>query len=231
MKILAAGTACGSLRAPPLLDSRYALFLDFDGALSKPAAAPAVLGRRLDVPGLLAELDQRLEGAVAVMSRQRIESLDHYLKPVRLHAASLDGAQLRVDGTIVTVDTKPEVETLDRRPALVPSLSKELAIRSLMRSKAFRKKIPVFVGNDVSDEDALRDVQSFGGLGVRVGSGPSVARCRLDDSAAVFDWLCQSLRSMIEAPPPPRRLPLPYLRLRSPGTSETSNNLPRRRQA
>lgn len=232
MKASVAVTPRNALRTPPLLDGRHALFIAFDGSLAWAMSAPKDIVVRPEMPGLLAGLEQQLGGAMAVVSWRRIESLDHYLKPVRLHAAGLHGAQLRVDGHIVSADIPAIRETPDGGAIQALGFGKERAIRSLMRDKTFRKKLPVFVGSDDADEDALREVQSLGGFGVRIGSGRSIARCRLDDSAAVFDWLCQSLRSMIAAPLPPYRLPLPYLPLRPPANdSVTASGSPQQRSA
>jgi trehalose 6-phosphate phosphatase len=49
--------------------------------------------------------------------------------------------------------------------------------------------VPVFVGDDVTDEDGIRVVQAAGGFGIRVGAGVSQARYRLADTDAVATWL------------------------------------------
>ena len=49
---------------------------------------------------------------------------------------------------------------------------------------------PVFVGDDLTDEDAFRAAASLGGEGVLVGpSRPSAARWRLDGVGDVTSWL------------------------------------------
>lgn len=69
------------------------------------------------------------------------------------------------------------------------SVSKGLAVRSLLAQPAFAGRQPVFVGDDVTDEDAIGEVQAAGGFGVRVGVGATRARYRLADPDAVGRWL------------------------------------------
>ena len=49
---------------------------------------------------------------------------------------------------------------------------------------------PIFVGDDLTDEDGFRAVQALGGYGVLVGAREgSAAEYRLADVRAVLDWL------------------------------------------
>ena len=45
------------------------------------------------------------------------------------------------------------------------------------------------LGDDTTDEDAIVAALALGGLGVKVGPGPSAARLRAPDPAAVRAWL------------------------------------------
>ena len=47
------------------------------------------------------------------------------------------------------------------------------------------------LGDDATDEDAIAAAQALGGLGVKVGPGPSAARLRAPDPAAVRAWLAR----------------------------------------
>lgn len=69
------------------------------------------------------------------------------------------------------------------------SVDKGTAIRRLLEQEPFRKRRPVFVGDDTNDEPGFAAAERLGGLAVKVGTGPSVARHRLRDPDAVLDWL------------------------------------------
>jgi trehalose 6-phosphate phosphatase len=53
--------------------------------------------------------------------------------------------------------------------------------------------LPLYIGDDVTDEDAFRALRARGGLGVRVASAddwqPTCAQLRLDDTAEVCKFL------------------------------------------
>jgi trehalose 6-phosphate phosphatase len=66
---------------------------------------------------------------------------------------------------------------------------KGTAIAEFMSEPPFRGRHPVFVGDDVTDEYGFRMVNDLGGDSIKVGAGESDARWRLDDVAAVRDWL------------------------------------------
>ncbi len=74
------------------------------------------------------------------------------------------------------------------------SVSKGHAVRAFMNEPPFAGRLPVFVGDDVTDEDGIRAAQAAGGFGIRVGPGASDARFRLADTDAVAAWLTQAAR-------------------------------------
>lgn len=77
-------------------------------------------------------------------------------------------------------------------------LHKGRAVEALMRRPLFARRIPVFVGDDTTDEDGFAFVQAHGGYGVKVGAGDSGARFRLDDVHAVHSWLADSTTTRTE---------------------------------
>jgi trehalose 6-phosphate phosphatase len=71
-----------------------------------------------------------------------------------------------------------------------PGPSKGDGVRSFMESNAFLGAIPVFVGDDITDEHGFAEVTRLGGFGVLVG-GPrqTGARFGLRDVEEVLAWL------------------------------------------
>ncbi len=74
---------------------------------------------------------------------------------------------------------------------------KGLALRQFMEQPPFRGRVPVFAGDDVTDEDAMAAALALGGSALKVGEGPTCAPARLPDVAAVTDWLAQQVRHLM----------------------------------
>lgn len=67
---------------------------------------------------------------------------------------------------------------------------KGTGIAALLRHAPFAGQVPVFAGDDVTDEAGLKVVADLGGVGVLVGpQRDTAAAYRLDDVAAVRGWL------------------------------------------
>ena len=75
-----------------------------------------------------------------------------------------------------------------------PGASKGDSVRWFLSAPPFRGAQPVFVGDDVTDEDGFRAVQALKGQGVAVGAPrPTAARFRLADVDTALAWLEASL--------------------------------------
>lgn len=73
---------------------------------------------------------------------------------------------------------------------LVPiGVDKGKAIDAYLAEAPFHGKKPVFIGDDLSDEDGFATVNRRGGISIKVGEGPTCARYGLHDVAAVRNWL------------------------------------------
>ncbi|KOC88793.1 trehalose-phosphatase [Winslowiella iniecta] len=70
-------------------------------------------------------------------------------------------------------------------------IDKGAAIRAFMQEAPFAGRIPLFIGDDLTDEAGFRVVNAMNGLSVKVGEGSSDARFRLKDVDEVYSWLEQ----------------------------------------
>ncbi len=74
---------------------------------------------------------------------------------------------------------------LELKPA---GVNKGTALRLFMESPTFSGRIPVAVGDDLTDLHAFRQAELFGGCGVAVGDRIG-ARWRISDPATLHQWL------------------------------------------
>ena len=79
------------------------------------------------------------------------------------------------------------------------SCNKGAAIKALLDTVPFKDRRPVFIGDDLTDEYGFAQVNSSGGISVKVGDGSekSVALQRLEDISAVrtfLELICRSDR-------------------------------------
>lgn len=73
------------------------------------------------------------------------------------------------------------------RPA---GYSKGKAIQTFMHEAPFAGRLPVFIGDDITDEDGFAIVNALNGLSIRVGdAAASAARHRLANVSEVIGWL------------------------------------------
>jgi trehalose 6-phosphate phosphatase len=63
------------------------------------------------------------------------------------------------------------------------------AVTEFMSETPFSGRVPVFVGDDATDEHGFAVVNTLGGYSIKVGGGRSHARWRLPDVEAVRSWL------------------------------------------
>ncbi|HEX9905475.1 MAG TPA: trehalose-phosphatase [Propylenella sp.] len=68
-------------------------------------------------------------------------------------------------------------------------VTKAAAIRLFMDHQPFSNRLPVFVGDDTTDEDGFRAVQNAGGFGIKVGGGETEAAFCLPGVTEVHAWL------------------------------------------
>ncbi|MAA97822.1 MAG: trehalose-phosphatase [Stappia sp.] len=74
------------------------------------------------------------------------------------------------------------------------------AVSRFMEMDPFRGRTPVFVGDDVTDEDGIRMAQALGGFGIKIGDGHSEARFRLAGVKEVHAWLEETVSARARPP-------------------------------
>src|ERR1700704_5844807 len=84
---------------PPALD--WCLFLDVDGTLIELTDTPSQTVADPEIKALLKELSLRLEGAVALVRRRQIATLDQLFAPLLLPASGLHGIERRTAEGVV----------------------------------------------------------------------------------------------------------------------------------
>jgi trehalose 6-phosphate phosphatase len=133
-----------------------------------------------DHPGLLLE-DKGLTVAVHFRNAQELE---HEI---------LDLARTLVAGHERDIRLLEGKMVIEFQPLLA---DKGRAIRAFMAEPPFIGRRPVFLGDDVTDEDAFKEVNRLGGATVLVGPPrPTAARWRLPDVSSVHHWLRSALPS------------------------------------
>ena len=71
-------------------------------------------------------------------------------------------------------------------------LTKGSAMRRLMERAPFRDRVPIFAGDDTTDEDAFEVVNGLGGISLRIGEeAPTAAKYRLATPDQLRGWLLQ----------------------------------------
>lgn len=114
--------------------------------------------------------------------------------PERGDECSAAMTELATAHGLATVAGKMVVEA---RP---PGIDKGGAIRALASHPPFRGRRPVFVGDDVTDEDGFAAAQAAGGIGIKVGAPAGSARYNCGDVGAVHAWLDASLLHLRKSP-------------------------------
>ncbi len=219
-----------------------------DGTLLDIAHHPDAVAPRASLPGILTRLEDRLGGALALVSGRAIDDLDTIFAPLRLPIAGLHGLQRRdAQGLLHHAETAgvvddirgplrqfadchegvlledkgsalalhyrqaPAIETDARKMVLAliadrddlhclegkmvfeiksQAVDKGIAVACFLEEPPFAGRMPVFIGDDVTDEDGFRLVNARGGVSIRVGDpSESVAQYAITDVASVIAWL------------------------------------------
>lgn len=156
-----------------------------DGVL-KSAPAPSLDGVREQALQLVARhpglwLEEKY-GALALHYRQA-PLLARQCKATMAQAVAQCPGLLLMEGKMI-VEVKPA------------GVGKGTAIRDFLAEAPFAGHRALFAGDDTTDEAGFAYVQEIGGLGLKVGPGPSVARHRIGSAAALRAALAHAAGSI-----------------------------------
>ena len=136
-----------------------------------------ILRERLERSSLLqngVSLEDKGSG-IAIHYRQAPDTADAVKAALREASSDLDELHL-IEGKMVVEAKRRDV-------------NKGIAIGEFMELPPFEGRTPVFLGDDVTDEDGFQVVAGLGGVAIKVGDGPTSAPFRLADSLRVMEWL------------------------------------------
>lgn len=136
-----------------------------------------ILARR---PGLLLED----KGLTLALHYRLAPAMAGYVHQIMARFAHMPGEGLELQRGKYVVEIKPA------------GIDKGSAVAEYMAEFPFRGRRPVFIGDDLNDERGFAEVNKLDGISIKVGKGPSCARFRLPDVAAVHAWLGIALKGL-----------------------------------
>jgi trehalose 6-phosphate phosphatase len=225
---------------------RVALFLDVDGTLLEIKPDPRDVISHEALRHLLITLRDACDGALALVSGRSLSDLDRIFSPLKLCAAGLHGAELRLptggewrlDGSIMDHARQPLAAYVFAHDGLMledkgaslaihyrhrPELARDIvafmsrfcpgddvalqegkyvvelkpalfdkgtAISAFMDQNPFKGRVPIFFGDDLTDEAGFAEVNGAGGISVRIGQeAQTKAQHRINTVEGLFTCL------------------------------------------
>ncbi len=228
--------------------NKLAVFCDFDGTLVPIAHSPDAVQLPPGMHPLLQSVQNRLDGAFALVTGRSLENLASFINIASFAAAGCHGAEWQSPpgfvieqetglaeliapayDAVMTFATRHGLLVEDKRFSLAvhfrdaPHLEAELdrfllnhvdfttglklvhgkcvreikphhidkgtAIARFMHLPLFSGRVPLFVGDDATDEDGFGWVNQQRGISIKVGEGPTIAPYRLPGCDDVFQLL------------------------------------------
>lgn len=143
----------------------------------------------------IAESRRRLAAEIGPGDRLRLEDKGGALVlHFREHPDQADRAKSLARQAIAGLEELHVVEGHAIAEIRARGVDKAEALLELMRSQPFSGRLPVYVGDDSTDEDGFRAAQQSGGFGIKVGAGETEATYRVADISAVHDWLAAAIQ-------------------------------------
>lgn len=154
---------------------------DADGRLSAASTDKQELEQMREIAEQFAAEYENL-----LIERKGLTVALHYRRCPNLEQTLIDQIESKLADMSSSLKLMRGNMVLEIKPA---SANKGTAIAAFMTEAPFTGRTPVFIGDDITDEDGFRTVNELGGVSVKVDSGPSSAQYRLSNTTAVIDWL------------------------------------------
>jgi trehalose 6-phosphate phosphatase len=114
----------------------------------------------------------------------------HYRLAPQLEGAALEALRAAAAPLGGAVHTQGGKMVWELKPA---GADKGIAVEEFMREAPFAGRRPVFLGDDITDENGFRVVNRLEGHSIKVGAGETAARWHLPNPGAARAWLRQWL--------------------------------------
>jgi trehalose 6-phosphate phosphatase len=140
--------------------------------------------------GALQAVKTKLERLVAretgllLEAKQGALALHYRLRP-ELEAICVLAMERAVNGT-PSISLRRGKQVIE---AVGHNRNKGEAIESFLAEKPFAGRVPVFAGDDLTDEDGFASVNRLQGISIKVGQGATQARYRVKDREELLSWL------------------------------------------
>ena len=138
----------------------------------------------------LAAIEMAMHSLVSQHPGLRLEPKQTSLALHYRHAPAQ--ATLCHDTLVAALHGRPDLTLLHGKCVLEVKpahIGKGQAIAAFMQEPPFAGRVPVFAGDDVTDEAGFVAVHTLQGRTIKVGAGPTCAQHRFDNPAALLDWL------------------------------------------
>jgi trehalose 6-phosphate phosphatase len=155
-------------------------------------------GRRLREPADAASVEMARSRLMALARRLPGTLIEDKGESVSLHYRQAPNAAeaAQAEARAIEAESQGRLRLLPGKMVveLVPAgFDKGAAVARLMEMPPFAGRIPVFVGDDVTDEAGFSVVNQLGGLSVRIGQAARTeAQAVLDDVPALHGWLARA---------------------------------------
>lgn len=119
-----------------------------------------------------------------ILERKMVSASLHYRQHPELGQACGVAAQAAIEGE-PGLEVLPGKMVFEVRPK---GLNKGTAVQAFLSEPPFKGRLPIFAGDDVTDEDAFKVVKAEGGVSIKIGDGDTAADYRTDRDG-LFAWV------------------------------------------